>query len=64
MPRIDPLAELAAALQRLPGIGARSAQRLSFYLLKASREEVDALCAAMQTMLEIFPADIRDVEEM
>jgi len=50
MSRIDPLAELAAALQKLPGIGAQSAQRLSFYLLKASREEVDALCTAMQTM--------------
>jgi recombination protein RecR len=50
MARVDPLAELAAALQRLPGIGARSAQRLSFYVLKASREEVDGLCAAMQTV--------------
>ncbi|HEY6357420.1 MAG TPA: recombination mediator RecR [Vicinamibacterales bacterium] len=47
---MDPLAELATALQRLPGIGARSAQRLSFYVLKASREEVDGLCAAMQTV--------------
>src|SRR5215472_285650 len=52
MARLDPLADLAAALQRLPGIGARSAQRLSFYLLKASREEVDALCSAMQTVKE------------
>jgi recombination protein RecR len=50
MARLDPLAELAAALQRLPGIGARSAQRLSFYVLKAPREEVDGLCAAMQTV--------------
>jgi recombination protein RecR len=50
MARVDPLAELATALQRLPGIGARSAQRLSFYVLKASREEVDGLCAAMQTV--------------
>jgi len=50
MTRVDPLAELAAALQRLPGIGAKSAQRLAFYLLKTSREEVDALCQAMQTV--------------
>ena len=49
---MDPLAELAAALQRLPGIGARSAQRLSFHVLKAPREEVDRLCAAMQTVKE------------
>ena len=47
MARHDPLAELVTALQRLPGIGARSAQRLTYYLLKAQREEIDALCAAI-----------------
>ena len=50
MTRVDPLAELVAALQLLPGIGAKSAQRLAFHLLKTSREEVDALCQAMQTV--------------
>lgn len=43
----DPLAGLVAALQRLPGIGAKSAQRLAFHLLKTPREEVDALCVAI-----------------
>jgi recombination protein RecR len=43
----DPLAGLVAALQRLPGIGAKSAQRLAFHLLKTPREDVDGLCAAM-----------------
>ena len=43
----DPLFELVAALQRLPGIGAKSAQRLAYHLLKTAREDVDALCAAM-----------------
>ncbi len=43
----DPLAGLVAALQRLPGIGAKSAQRLAFHLLKTPREDVDALCSAM-----------------
>jgi recombination protein RecR len=43
----DPLAELVAALQRLPGIGARSAQRLAYHILKTPREEIDALAAAM-----------------
>ena len=43
----DPLAELVAALQRLPGIGARSAQRLAYHILKTPREEVDTLCAAI-----------------
>ena len=47
MSRSDPLAELVAALQRLPGIGARSAQRLAFHLLKTPREGVEALAEAM-----------------
>src|ERR1051325_5760194 len=50
MARPDPLAELVAALQRLPGIGARSAQRLAFHLLKTPREEVDALIDAMRSV--------------
>jgi recombination protein RecR len=47
MGRPDPLADLIAGLQRLPGIGARSAQRLAYHLLKTPREEIDALAAAM-----------------
>jgi recombination protein RecR len=47
MAHTDPLAGLVAALQRLPGIGAKSAQRLAFHLLKTPREEVDALCVAI-----------------
>jgi recombination protein RecR len=46
----DPLAELVAALQRLPGIGARSAQRLAYHILKTPREEVDAMCEAMRAV--------------
>jgi recombination protein RecR len=52
MARPDPLADLVAALQRLPGIGARSAQRLAYHVLKTPREEVDALCAAMLSVKE------------
>jgi recombination protein RecR len=47
MTKIEPIADLIAALQRLPGIGARSAQRLAYHLLKTPREEVDALSAAI-----------------
>ena len=52
MPRTDPLADLVTALQRLPGIGARSPQRLAYYILKTPREEVDALAAAMLSVKE------------
>ncbi len=41
-----------AALQRLPGIGARSAQRLAYHLLRTPREDVDALCSAMLSVKE------------
>jgi recombination protein RecR len=52
MARVDPLAELVAALQRLPGIGAKSAQRLAYHLLKTPREDIDALTAAMVSVKE------------
>jgi recombination protein RecR len=50
MARADPLGELVTALQRLPGIGARSAQRLAFHVLKTPREEIDALIEAMRVV--------------
>jgi len=52
MTRTDPLADLVTALQRLPGIGARSAQRLAYHLLRTPREEIDALAAAMLSVKE------------
>ena len=52
MARPDPLAALVEALQRLPGIGPRSAQRVAFHLLKTPRDEVDALCDAMRFVKE------------
>ena len=47
MTRPDPLTRLVEQLQRLPGIGAKSAQRLAHHLLRTPREEIDALAAAM-----------------
>ena len=41
-----------AALQQLPGIGAKSAQRLAYHVLKTPREDVDALCDAMRSVKE------------
>jgi recombination protein RecR len=48
MARSEPLAKLVEQLQRLPGIGAKSAQRLAFHVLKTPREEVDRLTDAMR----------------
>lgn len=44
----EPLTLLVTELQRLPGIGAKSAQRLAFHILKTSREDVDRLTVAIQ----------------
>ena len=39
----EPVARLIDALQRLPGIGPKTAQRLTFFLLKRPAPEVAAL---------------------
>ena len=52
MKEVGPLVALVDQLQRLPGIGAKSAQRLAFHLLRQPREEVDALMAAMRDVKE------------
>lgn len=44
----EPLARLIEHLQRLPGIGAKSAQRLAFYVLKTPREDVERLAEALR----------------
>jgi len=44
----DSLQRLIAALQRLPGIGPKGAQRLAFHILKAPREQADQLAAALR----------------
>jgi recombination protein RecR len=46
----EPLTQLITELQRLPGIGAKSAQRLAFFLLKSPREDVDRLTVALREM--------------
>ena len=48
MTEISALATLIDQLQRLPGIGAKGAQRLAFYFLRQPREEVDAFLDAIR----------------
>ena len=52
MSRVDPLAQLVEELQRLPGIGAKTAQRLAFHILKTPRDIVDRLADAMRLVKE------------
>jgi recombination protein RecR len=44
----DPLIRLIEQLQKLPGIGAKSAQRLAFHVLKNPREDAERLCDAIR----------------
>ena len=50
MTQVGPLVRLSEQLQRLPGIGAKSAQRLAFHLLRQPRVEVDALIDAVRDL--------------
>ena len=43
----EPLARLITEFKRLPGIGQKSAQRLAFHVLRASREDAEHLSAAL-----------------
>lgn len=43
----EPLTRLIEALQKLPGIGAKGAQRIAFHVLKTPREDVERLSAAL-----------------
>jgi recombination protein RecR len=46
-----PLARLIDELQRLPGIGPKSAQRIAFHLLKGTRADADRLSQAVGELL-------------
>ena len=48
----EPLSRLVEQLQRLPGIGAKSAQRLAFHILRNPRENADQLCDAIRDVKE------------
>ena len=65
------LERLAAEFQRLPGIGAKSAARLAYYLLRSSAEDAERLahaisearsavkrCSTCNTLTEDDPCDI------
>lgn len=48
----EPLARLIAELNKLPGIGPKSAQRLAYHLLRSSEEEAKALAEAILAVKE------------
>ena len=49
---IEPVARLIEALSRLPGVGPKTAQRLTYHLLRAPETEVRALASALVAVRE------------
>jgi recombination protein RecR len=48
----ESLVRLVEQFQKLPGIGAKGAQRLAFHVLRHPREDADELCAAIRDVKE------------
>jgi len=44
----EPMSRLIDELKKLPGVGAKSAQRLAFHILRSSDEDAEALTAAVR----------------
>jgi recombination protein RecR len=52
MPAAEPIGRLIEELNKLPGIGPKSAQRLTYYLLRTPASEVAALADAIRNLKE------------
>jgi len=52
MSTAEPIGRLIEELNKLPGIGPKSAQRLTYYLLRAPASEVGALADALRNLKE------------
>ena len=48
----EPITRLIEELKKLPGIGGKSAQRLAFHILRATREDAERLCDAVREVKE------------
>ncbi len=48
----EPITRLVEQLQKLPGIGAKGAQRLAFHVLRTPREDAERLCEAIRDVKE------------
>ena len=51
-PVTESVARLIEEFSKLPGIGPKTAQRLTYYLLRSPKEEAENLAAAISQMKE------------
>ncbi len=52
MPAAEPIARLVEEFNKLPGIGPKSAQRLTYHLLRAPGDQAEALAEAIRAVKE------------
>ena len=52
MKELGPLRALVEQLRRLPGIGAKGAQRLAFHILREPRDDIEALIDSIRAVKE------------
>ena len=52
MPAAEPIARLVEEFNKVPGIGPKSAQRLTYHLLRAPGEQAEALAEAIRAVKE------------
>ena len=57
-PLIEPVARLIESFARLPGIGPKTAQRLTYHLLRAPDGEARTLAAALVDVRDKLKADL------
>ena len=58
----EPLARLITEFKRLPGIGQKSAQRIAFHIMRASRDDADQLRAAILDVKDKL-THLRDLQQ-
>jgi recombination protein RecR len=65
LPTAQPMARLIEELHKLPGIGPKSAQRLAYFLLRASEEQAKALAESIVAVKEkiIFCSQCQNITE-
>ena len=66
LPAAAPVARLIEELHKLPGIGSKSAQRLTYYLVRMPQEEAQALAEAIVAVKEriIFCSRCQNITEV
>ncbi len=66
LPTAAPVARLIQEFHKLPGIGSKSAQRLTYYLVRMPQEEARSLAEAIQALKEkiIFCSQCQNLTEV